>query len=272
MSRPFPGMDPYFEDPAFWEGFHDLFVAECTYAIEAGLPEGYISDVRERSQTISVEDEAAAVYVPDIAVARDRLTARRRRPAVPELQDEPAGRPGGLAVAAPVVIPSADDGIEVVENYIEILKLPDRELVTAIELLSPWNKHGAGVAEYRGKRQSLVAHGVHVVELDLLRRGRRTELARPLPPGDYYALVFRADRRPDVEVRGWGLRDPLPPVPVPLRRPDADVRLDLSAVVASVYDRGRYDRKLRYALPVPPPVSDADAAWAAERVRAWPRR
>lgn len=109
--------------------------------------------------------------------------------------------------------------------------------------MSQWNKHGSGVAEYRGKRQALMAHDVHVVELDLLRRGRWTELARPLPPADYGALVFRAGRRPDVEVRTWGLRDPLPTVPVPLRRPDPDVPLDLAAVIASVYDCGRYDRK-----------------------------
>ena len=258
MPSPFPGMDPYFEDPAFWEGFHDVFVAECMFALERELPEGYISDVRERSQTISADDPATAVYIPDVSVVRDRL----RHPAA-----TPIERPNRGGLAAAVLIPSVDDGIEVRENYIEILKLPDRELVTAIELMSPWNKHGAGVAEYRGKRRSLVAHGVHVVELDLLRRGRRTELARPLPPGDYYAMVFRADQRPDVEVYSWALRDPLPAVPIPLRSPDSDVRLGVAAVVDSVYDRGRYDRKLRYAQPVPPPVTAEDEEWVTGRLR-----
>jgi hypothetical protein len=145
-------------------------------------------------------------------------------------------------------------------------------LVTAVELLSPWNKHGSGVAEYRGKRLSLLARGVHVVEVDLLRAGRRAELARPLPAGDYFAMVFRADWRPDVEVYPWGLRDPLPAIPLPLRHPDPDVRLDLAAVVTSAYDRGRYDRKLRYKLPLPPPATEADAAWADELLRAAGRR
>ena len=259
MKSPFPGMDPYFEDPAFWEGFHDVFITEFMYAIESSLPEGYISDVKERSKTISIEDEAAAIYIPDIAVAREKMRSRRRRRST----DESAG----VAVAAPVVIPALDEGIEIEENYIEIFKLPDRELVTAIELLSPWNKHGAGVAEYRGKRQSLVNHGVHVVEIDLLRRGRRTELAEPLPPGDYYTLVFRADRRPDVEVRAWGLRDPLPGIAIPLRKPDVDLKLDLAAIVATVYERGRYDRKLRYSLPVPAPASEPDVKWVTQRLR-----
>lgn len=52
MPSPFPAMDAYFEDPASWEGFHDAFVTECMYAVERELPDGYISDLRERSQAI----------------------------------------------------------------------------------------------------------------------------------------------------------------------------------------------------------------------------
>jgi hypothetical protein len=80
-------------------------------------------------------------------------------------------------------------------------------------------------------------------------------------------MVFRADQRPDVEVRAWGLRDPLPPIPIPLRKPDADLKLDLRAVVESVYERGRYDRKLRYSLPLPGPAEQADMEWAMQRLR-----
>ncbi|MDB5358406.1 MAG: hypothetical protein JWN24_4859, partial [Phycisphaerales bacterium] len=41
----------------------------------------------------------------------------------------------------PVTIPSVES-LEVREGYIEIQRLPDYELVTSIELLSPWNKYG----------------------------------------------------------------------------------------------------------------------------------
>ncbi len=261
MPSPFPGMDPYFEDPAFWEGFHDVFITECMYAVESRLPDGYISDLRERSQTISRDDPAAALYVPDVAVSREREFRPPRR--VPGVAD--AG--GRVAVIPHMLIPSIEDDIEVTENYVEIYKMPDRELVTALEVLSPWNKFGEGVAEYKRKRQTLVRHGVHVVEIDLLRRGRRTQLASPLPVADYYAMLFRSDRRPDVEVYGWTLRDSLPTIPIPLQNPDPDIKLDLAAVINTVYDRGRYGRKLRYSTSVPKPSNKDLAAWVDEKLR-----
>lgn len=227
MPSPFPGMDPYLEDPAFWEGCHDVLITECMYALERGLPPGYISNVKERAHVISVEDAAAEASV---------------------------------------------DSIEVRDAYIEIQRVPGYELVTVIELLSPWNKHGGGVEVYRDKRASLVSRGVHVVELDLLRGGLRSRLADPLPPGDYYAMTFRADRRPDVDVYHWWLRDRLPSIPIPLRSPDSDVPLNLAEAVGSAYDRGRYDRKLRYDLPLGPPLAPAppaqDAAWVDELLNA----
>lgn len=273
MPSPFPSMDPYLEDPAFWEGFHDVLITECMYALERELPPGYISNVKERAHVISVEDPAAEVYVPDVGVARRRRPPRGSvGPASPP--EPPAG--GGAALAiAPVTLPSVDS-IEVRDAYIEIQRVPGYELVAVIELLSPWNKHGGGVEVYRDKRASLVARGVHVVELDLLRGGARTRLAEPLPPGDYYAMTFRGDRRPDVDVYAWSLRDRLPLITVPLRPPAPDVPLNLAEAVGAAYDRGRYDRKLRYDQPLGPPLAPApapqDAGWADDLLRAAGRR
>jgi hypothetical protein len=154
--------------------------------------------------------------------------------------------------------------LEVREGYIKIVRMPDQKLVTSIELLSPWNKFGEGIGEYRHKPRSLVNQGVHVVELDLLRRGRRTELAEPLPAGHYYAFVFRADRRPDVSVYAWDMRRALPEIPIPLAAPDPDIRLALAAVVENAYQRGHYHRKVRYAGLPPEPLSREDATWIAD--------
>lgn len=255
MPSPFPGMDPYLEDPAFWEGFHVLFIAECTFYLSDRLPKGYVANAGERIRLISRSDAAAEEYVPDVSVAKARRRPRRR----------PGAARGGGAVAVavePVTIPSID-ALEVRDAFIEIRRLPAYEIVTSIELLSPANKFGEGVGEYRAKRRALVGQGVHVVEIDLLRRGARTELAEPLPPGAYFAMCFRADRRPDVDVYAWPLRGPLTPVAVPLKRPDRDVQLDLAAVVTSIYDRGHFAEKLRYRLPPPGPMSAADVRWAS---------
>jgi hypothetical protein len=249
-------MDPYLEDPAYRDGFYHVLVTECMFNIEQSLPEGYISNVKDRAEVISVDDPAAKVYVPDIGVARELPP----RPAARSTSDAS----GGVAVEVevePVTIASIDS-IEIREAYIEIQRVPNFELVTVIELMSPWNKNGAGVGIHRGKRAALVRDRVNFVELDLLRGGTRTQLAKPLPPGDYYANVFRADRAPDVDVFAWRLRDKLPRIPIPLRAPDRDIPLNLAEAVRTAYDRGRYDRKLRYARPLDPPLTQEDANWA----------
>src|SRR4051812_47715952 len=93
-ASPFPGMDPYLEDPAFWEGFHDVLITCCMFVLEQGLPDGYISNVKERAEVISIDDPAAKVYVPDIGVARE---LPRRKPAAIQSSDA-----GGVALAVEV--------------------------------------------------------------------------------------------------------------------------------------------------------------------------
>ena len=257
MKSPFPGMDPYLEDASVWEEFHHVFITECMYLLSDVLPEGYVAKINERVELVNVGDPAARVYLPDVALAAERGD--------PFAAPKPAGG-GGVATVEPVTIPEAE-GIEIREGFIQLLRLPEYELVTSVELLSPWNKRGEGVGEYRAKRRQLLGRGVHVVEIDLLLGGRRTDLARPLPAGEYYAMVFRADRRPDVDVLAWTLPDPLPTVAVPLRAGDGDVRLDLAAVVASAYDRGRYARKCRYDRPPPVAVGTSRREWIAAVLR-----
>jgi hypothetical protein len=87
-------------------------------------------------------------------------------------------------------------------------------------------------------------------------------LGKPLPAGDYYALLSRADRRPMCEVYAWRLRDPLPTLPVPLKAPDGDVPLDLGRLMTMAYDRGRYRQLLGYDRKLDLPLSEDDLAWA----------
>jgi hypothetical protein len=47
--------------------------------------------------------------------------------------------------------------------------------------------------------------------------GRRVQTARPLPAGDYYALVARAERYPNAEVYAWTVRDQFPTIRIPLK-------------------------------------------------------
>src|SRR5207249_4259942 len=124
------------------------------------------------------------------------------------------------------------------ERHIEILHHPDCTLVAVLELLSPANKEEPGRTLYLAKRNALLHQPVHLVELDLLLKGQRLPLDRDLPPGDYYALIARGDRRPDCQVYGWTIREPLPPIPIPLLAPDPDLWIDLGAVFRTTYQRG----------------------------------
>ena len=156
---------------------------------------------------------------------------------------------------------------EVKDRWIEIRRKPDWVPVAILELLSPTNKPGHGYEEYLQKRVSLIARSIHLVELDLLLGGRRLPMARPLPPGDYYAFVSRTERRPLADVYSWSIRDPLPTIPIPLVLPDPDILLDLAPIFAAVYKRSRYDRSIDYQAPLPLPLGTSDRVWAEELAR-----
>jgi hypothetical protein len=62
------------------------------------------------------------------------------------------------------------------------------------------------------------------------------------------------------------LREPLPPIRVPLRETDADVTLDLQSLIDQCYRNGRYDR-IDYRADLIPPVDPEDAAWVDDLLR-----
>jgi hypothetical protein len=103
---------------------------------------------------------------------------------------------------------------------------------------------------------------VHLVEIDLLRGYPRLPLDDP-PECDYYALVSRAEQRPEFELWSLRLRDPLPVIPVSLRLTDPDARLDLQAILQRIYDAAGYEDYI-YATDPQPPLTVEDAAWARQ--------
>ena len=183
--------------------------------------------------------------------------------------DADVGDGAGVLTLEPVTIDLPVEEIEEVRDlWIEIRHRPDRDLVTAIEILSPTNKLGEGYWQYQTKRRSLIRQNVHLVELDLLVRGQRLPIGHELPAGDFFAFVSRADRRSKCEVYAWSVRHCLPNIRIPLRSPDPDVVLELPAIFALGYDRGRYARALDYAAPLDLPLAAVDRAWAEEHARA----
>jgi hypothetical protein len=93
----------------------------------------------------------------------------------------------------------------------------------------------------------------------------RLPMGKPLPPGDFYAIVSRAAHRASGDVYAWSIRRPLPAIPIPLEPPDHDVPLDLAELFALAYERGRYARLINYNKPLKLPLRPEDKEWA-ERV------
>jgi hypothetical protein len=137
--------------------------------------------------------------------------------------------------------------------------------VAILEMLSPANKTGEGFLDFCAKRLAILRQPVHLVELDLLVGGQRLPLSKPLPPGDYYVMISRGNKRPDCEVYAWAVRQPLPKIPIPLRNPDPDVEVDQGTAFRSAFARGRYGRSLPYRQPPSAVLNEQDNQWAAKR-------
>ena len=240
MPSPFPGMDPYLEDPAYWSDFHASFLLYLRDAIYERLPDNYEARLDEKVNLVETSpDQIKTDLEPDIAF-------NQVRPSPPG-----ALAASGTATLEPVTIPHLFIEEEQHEQWIEILHRPERSLVGVVELLSPSNKEEPGLHRYRDKRFALLQQKVHLIEIDLLLAGRRLPLRYPLPIADYYVLVSRGDQRPNCQVYAWSLRQPLPPIDIPLKAPDPDLRIDLGDVFNIAYAKGRYGRALKYgAVPV----------------------
>jgi hypothetical protein len=135
------------------------------------------------------------------------------------------------------------------------------QLVTSIEILSPVNKRDPARAAYRQKRDRLRAAGVHLLEIDLLRRGLRT-ISHPRIPEAPYRVTLVRSRAEVAEVWPVRLADRLPVVPVPLLAPDPDVPLDLASALSAIYEEAAYELSVDYGQPPPPPpFSTEETEW-----------
>jgi hypothetical protein len=254
MPSPFPGMNPYLEQDDVWHDFHERFLPHLAEVIGAQLASHYIVKIDEH------------VYIHEPPAEKRSLLGRgdvfvaARRPAVG------AGTATATApMTAPVqvVLPGID--IESI-SFLEIRDRRDRRLVTVLEVLSPTNKYsGPDREQYLGKRGRVLASSAHLVEIDLLRGGPRMPFEEPPPECDYYVMVSRMDQRPRADFWPNYLHDPLPVIPIPLRDPDPDARLDLQLALHHVYDAARYDNYIYEGAPQPA-LRTEDADWAQQFV------
>ena len=68
MASPFPGMDPYLEDPEIWSGVHASMLAAISEQLALMLRPRYVVRFEERVYVTGEEDPGYRAIVPIIAV------------------------------------------------------------------------------------------------------------------------------------------------------------------------------------------------------------
>jgi len=262
MPSLFPGMDPYLEG-YLWPDVHNALAAKIRQQLTPLLRPRYTARLAiYMVEDVAPEGEIGIMY-PHVEVL---LSGQASTPPSsgttgmpPETSSPASGTPAPLTL--PVFQP-----IEVQIVTVEIRDTAHNRLVTCIEILSPVNKREPGLTAYRQKRQRLYHVGVHLIELDLLRRGTRP-CAHPRIPEVPYVITLVRAHAGMMDIWPIGLRDTLPIIPVPLRLPDVEILLDLPRALQSIYDEAAYDLSIDYRQsPPPPPCSETDRQWMRELV------
>ncbi|MGQ0600176.1 MAG: DUF4058 family protein [Anaerolineales bacterium] len=245
MRSPFPGMDPYLENPALWPDVHNSLIAAVRETLAPKLAPRYYIGLERRVYRLA-PDDLIFVGRPDASV----LSERTLREAAP-----PYESPGVIEVTVPMTD-------EVEESFLEVRTAAQGEVVTVLELLSPINKLGAGRQEYLHKRDHIFKTRTHLVEIDLLRAGQPMPVIPPAAPSDYRILISRSAQRPRAQLYTFSVRQPIPDFPLPLLADDVEPNVELNTILHELYERVRFDLTLDYAQPATPPLSEADAEWA----------
>ncbi len=243
MPSPFPGMDPYLEGST-WMNFHGQLCSEIARQLGPKLRPRYLA-IDERFFT---EIRSRLVRWSPISTCR--------------------ARPSSEGASLNAVAPAHATDMPLHSHSVEIRDRLERRLITSIEVLSPTNKRGEGRDEYLAKRRRILQSPTHLVEIDLLRAGRRIPMTRELPSAPYFVFVGRFEVRPETDVWPIRLDQPLPIIPVPLLPGDADVLLDLQLALTTVYDLSEYDLEIDYTQPPEGPLDPEQTTWVDERLRA----
>lgn len=134
-----------------------------------------------------------------------------------------------------------------------------------IEILSRANKSDAkGRRQYLRKRDRVLQSRAYLVEIDLLRAGRRIDEVDPGVTSQYRTVVSRGHRPREAALYLFSMQQAIPLVPIPLLPEDEELVVDLNQILHQLYDRARYDLRIDYRLPTVPPLDVTDDRWARE--------
>jgi hypothetical protein len=249
-------MDPYLEAPILWPDVQNSLAFAIRDQLQTQIGPRYTAAIVPYATFETIDIAPARKIVPDIGILE---------------RDGPFAARTGAAIAEAPFTSTITLDFPTQYASIEIRAVGDETLVTAIEILSPVNKRPGveGADAYERKRREIFRSDAHLIEIDLLRNGRRPSFRTNLPDAPYYVFLSRSERRPVIDIWPLPLTDAIPAVPVPLLRPDPDARLELGAALRYAYASARYDLRIDYrAAPPPPELAAADATWLENRLQA----
>lgn len=253
MPYPFPGMNPYLENPDLWPEVHHLLISLLAETLNPQLLPIYRVAIEKRVYQVTGED-AVLVGIPDATIAKTKASP-------PTGATEIASPPTPTTVTLP--IPT-----DIKEAYLEVREVATQEVITVIEVLSPANKRpGRGRDVYLQKRDAVLASPTHLVEIDLLRSGVPMPMVGTETTADYRLLVSRSQRRPYADLYAFSLRDAIPAFALPLKSPDESILVALDALLPQVIDRAGLSVVLDYQQPPMPMLEDEDWVWLQTHLR-----
>lgn len=256
---PLPGMNPYLEGH-LWSDVHHEMASAIRQLIAPQVSPKYITRIEVYTVSDTAPEEEIGIMYPDVGLLLKRPSS--------DLSSDFSTKESAVNVITPATttITTSSSFLEIKIPIIEIRDVQNKELITAIEILSPVNKRGFGLQQYRSKREQLIHSAVHFLEIDLLRRGKRP-LAHPLVPKSHYLVSLVRANTTKTELWAINIQDQLPTVPVPLKYPDKDVPLDLGKALNLCFERGLYDLEIDYnTIPPPPAFSESDLKWIKTQV------
>lgn len=250
MPNPFPGMNPYLEHPEIWPGVHHWLIVELARSLSPQLRPKYRAAVEVRLYE-TIGEKSLLVGIPDLTVKGSQTTTEQPMTNVAVAPSPP--QPQTVQVPVPETIK---------QGYLEVREVATGEVVTVIEILSLINKRsGEGRQDYETKRNKIFGSSTHLVEIDLLRKGKPLPIYHSNSQTHYRILVSRGDRRPQADLYAFNLRDTIPSFPLPLKSGDREPFVDLQVLLNNVYDQASYDLAIDYTQePIPPLLAD-DHVW-----------
>ena len=266
MSSPFPGMNPYLENPDLWSEVHNRLIVAIADDIATHLSQKYRVAIEKRIYRTS--EDSVLIGIPDVAIFKVKQTDKKSDLSTGKTAVMTLPETENKSVTVTLPLP-----LEIKEGYLEIREVATGKVITVIEVLSPTNKRTKeGRNAYLEKRQQLLGSYTNLVEIELIRVGEKMPILTNIPDTDYGILIVRYYRLPSAQLFAFTVREPIPNFTIPLQQNEEEIELNLQDLLLGIYERARFDLTLDYNQSPVPDLLVQDREWMDLLLREQGRR